>query len=338
MLPELLNLKVMDIKINSYGAELRRYNGSFCISSPDDTWTTLSTEDVESIEIARGTLLTTDAMLLALENDIPIIVVGQSGQTLGRLWNGYANSVSSIRRGQVVFGYTHDGLQWVKRTIADKIVGQSDLLLRRWGADETIHKAAVKMKWICKKLHAVDAPRIALAASNIRSLEGWAARIYFEMMGRMMPDSLKFDKRTQHPAKDGVNAMLNYAYGMIARCVEDAVLKCGLEPSMGLLHDNKRVSSAYFVYDFMEPYRVWTDEVILTLVEAGMADSECFVWADNAMSLTDKGRQMLTIAMKTYMGEIVDHNGMRHTRKSMMQLDVQAFAQKMKSYENRELL
>jgi hypothetical protein len=49
----------------------------------------------------------------------------------------------------------------------------------------------------------------------------------------MLPDGLGFTGRTHQGAADGVNAALNYGYGILMSHVWGAVMNAGLEPFAG---------------------------------------------------------------------------------------------------------
>ena len=68
--------------------------------------------------------------------------------------------------------------------------------------------------------------------------------------------------RATHP----VNAMLNYAYGILEGQLRiDAIAK-GYDPTIGLLHDSMKTDRNAFVYDIMEPKRPIVDRAILKMI------------------------------------------------------------------------
>jgi CRISPR-associated protein Cas1 len=71
------------------------------------------------------------------------------------------------------------------------------------------------------------------------------------------------DRHATHP----VNALLNYAYGVLEAQVHQALLIAGLEPSLGYLHAN-RPGRAALVYDVMEPLRPMVDAEVLRFVRS----------------------------------------------------------------------
>jgi CRISPR-associated protein Cas1 len=79
--------------------------------------------------------------------------------------------------------------------------------------------------------------------------------------------------RATHP----INAMLNYAYGVLTVREQIRLIAEGYDPRIGIAHDRGRIRGAYpaFVLDQMEPLRPVVDRGILQLVQ-----SERFTGAD----------------------------------------------------------
>jgi CRISPR-associated endonuclease Cas1 len=75
---------------------------------------------------------------------------------------------------------------------------------------------------------------------------------------------------TSHPnrfATHPINAMLNYAYGVLESQVRMQVVATGLDPTIGVLHGNFG-GKHRLVYDLMEPIRPFVDRKILEFVQS----------------------------------------------------------------------
>lgn len=71
------------------------------------------------------------------------------------------------------------------------------------------------------------------------------------------------NRNASHP----VNAMLNYAYGVLESQVRIQVCAAGYDPTIGFLHSGRRRRSD-FVLDLMEPLRPIVDRQVLQFVQA----------------------------------------------------------------------
>jgi len=70
------------------------------------------------------------------------------------------------------------------------------------------------------------------------------------------------NRNATHP----INAMLNYAYGLLESHVRIGVLADGYDPVEGILHSRATRDRQSFVFDMMEPLRPVVDRAIIGLV------------------------------------------------------------------------
>src|SRR5690606_29168160 len=89
--------------------------------------------------------------------------------------------------------------------------------------------------------------------------EGNAARAYFDALPHLVhPDAgpdMRPTGRTRRPPRDRFNALLSFGYSLLYRDIVSALLRVGLEPSFGILHQPR--SAAYpLALDLMELFRV----------------------------------------------------------------------------------
>ncbi|MGC8798574.1 MAG: CRISPR-associated endonuclease Cas1 [candidate division WOR-3 bacterium] len=93
------------------------------------------------------------------------------------------------------------------------------------------------------------------------------------------------------PAQDEFNALLNYAYGILYSRVEKACVIAGLDPYVGIIHtDNYNKKS--LVFDIIENYRVWAEEVVINLFASRRVKKEQFDRLHNGMILNREGRAL----------------------------------------------
>ncbi|MEW8437527.1 MAG: CRISPR-associated endonuclease Cas1 [Candidatus Thiodiazotropha taylori] len=71
-----------------------------------------------------------------------------------------------------------------------------------------------------------------------------------------------------YQATHPINAMLNYAYGILTARTEIKLIVDGYDPTIGIMHDDKETRGSYpaFALDTMEPLRPVVDRVVLQLV------------------------------------------------------------------------
>jgi len=102
---------------------------------------------------------------------------------------------------------------------------------------------------------------------SLRGLEGDAANAYFNTFPSLiqMP-GFEFSGRNRRPPTDPVNALLSFAYSMLAHDCRSALESVGLDPQCGILHRD-RPGRPSLALDLMEEFRpVLADRCVLTLI------------------------------------------------------------------------
>lgn len=106
----------MHLILNSFGASIRKENGLFSVSTASAKQM-LHPRDVQSISVTKGARISSDAVLLAIENEIDVLFVDGLGMPKGRVWSVKYGSISDIRRQQLEFFYSTGAVEWVKEVI-----------------------------------------------------------------------------------------------------------------------------------------------------------------------------------------------------------------------------
>ena len=157
----------------------------------------------------------------------------------------------------------------------------------------------------------------AIANEYFRAWSGVALR-WKALRQRPVPDdwhsyssrsSLRERLRVNRGATHPVNAMLNYAYGVLVSQTQIALISEGYDPTIGILHDraNDRGSYPAFALDRMEPMRPVVDRTVLQLIQkytfAGadfslQPDGVCRLNPDLARRVTQLALEGIASAMK----------------------------------------
>ena len=326
----------MELVINTFGTSLNR-DSEGCVISTAEGRHRIPAEGITSIQISRGAQITSDAVMLAVEREIEVLFMDKSGQVIGRIWSPKYGSISTIRKGQLAFSFSKKALDWIKEVIRQKIENQQALLLMmRTESSElnaVITKAISKMEDHRSKVAALEGEIVNDVASQLRGWEGQASKVYFDTMNLFLPENLRFDCRTQHPAMDVVNALLNYGYGLLYGKIEGALIKAGVDPYIGILHRDD-YNRPVLVYDVIELYRVWVDYVVYTLVsQNSITDDYYSVRDDGSYWLEPLGRRILIQSLNDYLEEVTTVKGVSRSRSTQIFLYCQNLAQQFKKME-----
>ncbi|MDL2213257.1 CRISPR-associated endonuclease Cas1 [Bacteroides sp. OttesenSCG-928-E20] len=325
----------MELVINTFGTSLNRDNEGFVITR-EGVKQRIPTQGIKSIQISSGAQITSDAVLLAIENEIEILFSDRSGNPIGRVWSPQYGSISTIRKGQLTFSFSHEAVKWIKEIVRSKIENQQALLLMMMPDREVerrkINKAIERMEDYRTKILGLDGEIVSDIAPTLRGWEGVASKIYFETLNLFIPERLRFDVRSQHPAMDPVNALLNYGYGVLYGKIEGALIKAGIDPYIGIMHRDN-YNRPVLVYDIIELYRIWIDYVVYSIVIQDVITDEYYsIKEDGSYWLEPFGRRVLIQSVNDYLAEVVDYKGLSRSRLTQISLYAQKLAQEFKKF------
>lgn len=326
----------MELILNTFGTSLNRDNEGFVITHKDGRQR-IPVDGIKSIQISRGAQITSDAVLLAIEHEIEVLFMDKTGMPIGRIWSPKYGSISTIRKGQLNFTFSKDALIWIKEIIRQKIENQQALLLMMKSDDHTIRakceKSISKLDDYRNKIATIDGEIVSDVSAQLRGWEGAASKIYFETLNLYIPEQYRFETRTQHPAMDIVNSLLNYGYGILYGKIEGALIKAGIDPYIGVLHRDD-YNRPVLVYDVIEVYRVWVDYVVYSLISQQIINEDYYsIREDGSYWLENLGRRVLIQSLNDYLEEIISIKGNSRSRLTQIQLYSQNLAQKFKLFE-----
>ena len=311
----------MQLVINTAGTALRVKDGLFQIAQGDRKQE-VAPKKVGSIWITTAVMITTDALLLAIENNIDVVFLNRFGDPFGRIWHDRPGSITTIRRCQLGLMDSPAGLDLVKEWIGAKVENQAKLL-------ETYRKTRARHSpeiTIC-----LDTMRLCIQEllvvqgipneqrEKIMNIEGRAARDYFALLAQLIPERFRFQGRSRNPAGDEFNCLLNYSYGVLYGKVERACVLAGLDPYIGILHtDNYNKKS--LVFDLIENFRIWADETVMGLFAARQVKETMFDPLKNGFTLNKEGKTVLLGRFMAFLEEPIRFRNRNIKRQDVIQL------------------
>ncbi|MCF8245174.1 MAG: CRISPR-associated endonuclease Cas1 [Saprospiraceae bacterium] len=336
----------MQLFLDTYGVFLGVRNGAFHVKPRQSEAASFAVREVNAIFLTRGGYVTTDAMVLALEHNIPIVLLDAIGHPVGQLWSGQFGSTSLVRRNQVLFSTHEAGWRWSAGWLWRKVDAQRRLLVGIEKAldveDEAYHgfqkkltRAIPVMKHSanCFERWSADMSlgKSAIAAT-FRGWEGTASRHYFRCLSAALPVEWQFEGRSFRPAKDAFNALLNYLYGILYAQIEVALIKAGIDPSLAILHADQ-YNRPTMVYDFIEPYRPWADRVAFLLCKNGKLTPTSFEQTEaDGVRIGSPEKTVLVKAWFDFVEEKVLFGKNYIKRLAMLDLEAVALAGTLKKF------
>ncbi len=197
-------------------------------------------------------------------------------------------------------------LRLARSIVATKIRNQRTLLQRN-------HVEPPRFVLARMKQFAEDASR-AGSLETLLGIEGSAARLYFEQFaGMLKPEEgeelppFDFDGRNRRPPRDPVNALLSFAYSLLAKDLTFICHAIGFDPFVGFYHQ-PRFGRPALALDLMEGFRpLIADSAVLTAVNGRMVTPKDFIGAGRAVAMTPSGRKALLRAYEQRMDNLVTH-------------------------------
>jgi CRISPR-associated protein Cas1 len=284
----------MDLYINTFGTYLRKSQDMFELEK-DGQKTRISPKKVRSIVIGTSVFLTTDAVKLAVENNIDIIMTDDFGNPYGRFWHSRFGSTAFIRRRQLEIFENEEGLnlakEWIKNKISSSINHLKELEYKRHSKSDVIEEKIAEINKFITKIDDVSG-NLDEKRNTIMAYEGNASRHYYEILAYLIPEPFKFAGRSSRPAKDEFNCLLNYAFGVLYGKVEKACIIAGLDPFVGILHvDNYNKKS--LVFDLIENYRHLAWRTVFSMFSRKKINKSYFDNIKNGLKLNQDGKKSL---------------------------------------------
>lgn len=290
----------------------------------------ISVKKVSSILISTAALVSTDALKMALENNIDVVFIDDFGEPYGRLWHSKLGSTTLIRRKQLEASCGKEGLEFVKAWAGLKLHNQENFLKKLMDKrpdNEILDNAAGKIHEMRNKILALSGCTDEVR-NSLMGYEGNASKSYFDALCSVMPEKYKFTGRSRNPAKDEFNAMLNYGYGVLYSKVEKACLIAGLDPYLGFLHaDNYNKKS--LVFDLIEVYRDIADKTVVYLFTGKQIRDAFFDKHPSGFTLNKEGKAVLITALNKNLDDTVRYKNRNIKNIDKIQFDCHEIAKKL---------
>lgn len=306
---------------------MRRLLNTLYILSPD-RYLSLDGENVvikeNEIEIGRVPLHNLDSIVTfgytgaspalmgaCTKRNIDLCFMSSSGHFLARV-SGEVRGNVTLRKEQYRISENKEQSMTIARNCIFGKVYNSKWIIERAVRDYPlrldIQKLKAKSDILTKQLEEI---RVSTDAASLRGLEGEAASVYFSVFDDLIlqqKERFSFNGRHRRPPLDEVNAMLSFAYSLLAGMCGAALETVGLDPYVGFFHTDRpgRMSLAL---DMMEELRgVMADRFVLSLINKKMISADGFIKKENGAVIMDEDTRKLFIShWQTKKLEVITH-------------------------------
>ncbi len=284
--------------------------------------------DISHVALFGNIQITTQAVQELCEQDIPLAWHSVGGRFYGiARGHGLKNVTTRIKQ----FAAASNPVQCLavaQRIVKGKIRNQRKMLMRNH-----IQPPAAALTTMEEIAGRVSTAR---GLDELLGMEGAAAAIYFqhlpgmikigsddpddELPGLEEPSSARdkrtkeaeaftfdFTQRRRRPPPDPVNAMLSFAYALLAKDCTIAALSVGFDPYIGFYHQPRHGRPA-LALDLMEEFRpLIAESVVLTAINNRIINPAHFVRAGESVNLSEQGRKAFFNAYEQRMNHMITH-------------------------------
>lgn len=241
---------------------------------------------------------------------ITVSFLSEYGKYMGTFY-GESNGNVLLRREQYRIADDSRALGYAKNFIFGKLHNQ------RWVIERGIRDYSLRLdtEYLKKQSKFInDQLKRVLNLENhenLRAVEGNAAHYYFSAFDELIlknKDFFIFKNRNRRPPTDAVNAMLSFAYTLLASECRHALEVVGLDSYVGFLHQD-RPGRASLALDLMEELRPhYADRFVLSLINRNeVVESDFEIQSSGAVVLTSVSRKRFLSSWQNRKKEEIIH-------------------------------
>ncbi|GIP53063.1 type I-C CRISPR-associated endonuclease Cas1c [Paenibacillus vini] len=271
----------------------------------------LPLHNLESI-IAFGYTGASPALMgYCAERNISITFLTMNGRFLARVIGSSKGNVILRKKQSLISEDERQSARIARNFIVGKIYNHK-WMIERMTRDYPLRIDVAGFKEASKHLSSIMVDiRECEDLERLRGLEGQAALSYnklFDQMILQQKEDFSFQFRSRRPPMDPVNAMLSFAYTLLANDMTSALEGVGLDAYIGFLHRD-RPGRASLALDVMEELLgIYADRFVLSLINKRVVSPEDFVYKENgAVIMTDDARKKFLAAWQTKKQEKITH-------------------------------
>lgn len=233
------------------------------------------------------------------KNNISLSFLSRTGRFLARITGEIRGNVTLRKEQYRISDDDFRSTEIAKSFIIGKLYNS------RWVIERAIRDYKIRLdteKLRNKSLllkQSINQVELCTSSEQLMGIEGEAASIYFSVFDDLIlqqKESFYFKNRNKRPPLDNVNAMLSFAYTLLAGMCASALETVGLDPYVGFLHKDRpgRISLAL---DLMEEFRAfYADRFVLSLINKRIISSSGFTQKENGAVIMDEDTRKVFLA------------------------------------------
>lgn len=300
--------EALPLYVQANRASIRKTGETLEISVEDQRVTTVRLLDVSQVVLMGNVYMTTPTLHELMRREIPVTWHSYGGWFLGHtIGTGHKNV--ELRTAQYRASFDERVcLKLSKGFVRAKIQNARTIMRRNWKGEDDPERLLTEFRWD------IDQCARARTMAELLGIEGNAAARYFRSFIQLIrrdPDArsftFDFTRRNRRPPSDPVNALLSYAYSLLARTWAVTLTGVGFDPYRGFYHQ-PRYGRPALALDMMEPFRpLIADSAVLMAINNGEVRPSDFVSAAGSVNLTPDGRKRFIGTFERRMAQEIVH-------------------------------
>jgi CRISPR-associated protein Cas1 len=285
--------------VDGYGKFVGKRDNQIVVKEKGEELDFFLAEDLSQVIITGKGSVGFDALKLLAHHNVDLVVLNWTGDIIYRLSPPELKNVQA-RREQFKSYHDYRSGFLCKQFIGAKLENQKSVLgslAKSRGKNHDLSREILvhrdRISVFLEKLRNLEDGPIDKLRGKIFGLEGKGSLDYWNGFSLVLDPEFGFENRSGRGANDGVNAMLNYGYGLLRGQIWRSVHLASLDPYAGYLHAD-RWGRASLVFDLMEEFRQQVvDRPVLSLVNRGEVKISDFEIKDDYCLMSDELRRLL---------------------------------------------
>ncbi|MEM3852556.1 MAG: CRISPR-associated endonuclease Cas1 [Methanomassiliicoccales archaeon] len=311
----------LPLYVQEQGAIVTKKGEELEVRSKKDTIATAKLFEISSLSLFGNVQVTTQAVHELCMRGIPICYFSFGGWFYG-ITGGMVHKNVVLRQCQYkVAADEQTSLPLARRIVCSKIRNCRTLLRRNCEISPVaaLHELA-RLAQGALKSESLD---------ELLGIEGAAARVYYSHFQDMLKApavGFRFDfhTRNRRPPKDPVNALLSFAYALLASTATVTLMCVGFDPYLGFLH-RPRYGRPSLALDLMEEFRpLIADSTVISLINNKEIAEEDMLRAAGAVAMTSDARKKVIHAYERRLETLISHPLFGYSISYRRVLEVQA--------------
>ena len=297
--------KAHDIVVSKRGIFIGKTLRNIVLRKGRKTIKKISPLNLRNISITtKGVSISSDLIAYCAELKIPIDFLTYTGKPYAKLYSPLS-LISTVGLAQLKALESNKGEKLAKSFVRGKIKNQINLLKYyrkyRKGVDkkyvESCNSAIKKMEEILEEVYKLKAGiDYDLFRNRLFSIEGRASSQYWTAIKTLLYDDVVFEGRERKGAKDLVNSLLNYGYGILYSRVWSAIAITGLDTHISFLH-KPQPNKPTLVFDLIEEFR---QQIVDRTIFAMITKGEKLEMENNLLSSETRRKLVENVLEKLY--------------------------------------